>query len=119
MRISTQLAIFFVAFNLLSGAMMGMGIHEDLGINLETGDSEAIDTATNLDRPDTGNSEGGTLFGMYNAAAGQFGKVVNTIGPGFKMLKLFLPNRIVDPIAGIAGMIVFVDVVSYFAGRSA
>lgn len=116
MRISTQLAVFFIAFNLFGGMMVGMGVADDLGLNLETGDSQAIDQATAKEDVGLGNSVGGTLFGMYNQLTNQVGVVVNTIAPGFAMLKLFLPNKIVDPFAALAGVFVIVDLLSYARG---
>jgi len=118
MRISTQLAVFFIAFNLFAGMLGGMGIAGDLGINVETGDPDAIDEATEKEDVGLGNSVGGTLFGMYNQLTGQVGVIVNTIAPGFAMLKLFLPNAIVDPFAAIAGVFVVVDLLSYARGFS-
>lgn len=118
MRISTQLAVFFIAFNLFAGMLGGMGIADDLGINVETGDSNAINEATQKDDVGLGNSVGGTLFGMYNQLTNQVGVIVNTIAPGFAMLKLFLPNAIVDPFATIAGVFVVVDLLSYARGFS-
>jgi len=120
MRISTQLAVFFIAFNLfaamLGGGSAGLGVAEDLGINVETGDSNAIDKATSKEDVGLGNSVGGTLFGMYNQLTNQVGVLVNTIAPGFAMLKLFLPSKIVDPFATIAGVFVIVDLLSYARG---
>lgn len=118
MRVSTQLAIFFIAFNLFGGMMMGLGVDEDLGINLETGDSEKINEAVGKDDAGLGNSVGGTLFGMYNQLTQQVGVIVNTIAPGFAMLKMFLPNAIVDPFAALAGVFTVVDLLSYARGYS-
>jgi len=116
MRVSTQLAIFFIAFNLFGGMMMGLGVAEDLGINLETGESEAINNAVGKEDAGLGNSVGGTLFGMYNQLTQQVGVIVNTITPGFAMLKMFLPNKIVEPFAAIAGVFTIVDLLSYARG---
>lgn len=116
MRISTQLAVFFIAFNVLAGMMIGLGVDDDLGVSLETGSPDAIEQATDKDDVGLGNSVGGTLFGMYNQLTEQAGVVVNTIAPGFAMLKLFLPNAIVDPFATVAGVFVVVDLLSYARG---
>lgn len=120
MRITTQLAVFFVAFNLFGGMLIGLGVADDLGINLDTGDPAAIDKveekATDDEKVGLGNAVGGTLFGMYNALTRQFGLLVNTIAPGFAMLKLFVPSAIIDPFAIIAGMITLVDLLSYARG---
>ncbi|UIP01699.1 hypothetical protein Hbl1158_16990 (plasmid) [Halobaculum sp. CBA1158] len=116
MRISTQLAVFFIAFNLFGGMMVGMGVAGDLGLNLETGSPDEIEQATEKDDVGLGNSVGGTLFGMYNTLTDQVGIIVNTIAPGFAMLKLFLPNAIVDPFAALAGVFVIVDLLSYARG---
>lgn len=119
MRVSTQLAVFFIAFNLFGGMMVGLGIHEDLGLNLETGSPDAIEDATAKGQEGDvglGNSVGGTLFGMYNQLTAQVGVVVNTIAPGFAMLKNFLPNRIVDPFAALAGVFIVIDILSYARG---
>lgn len=116
MRISTQLAVFFIAFNLFGGMMVGMGVADDLGINLETGSPDAIEEATNKDDVGLGNSVGGTLFGMYNQLTDQVGLIVNVITPGFAMLKLFIPAKIVDPFALIAGTYTVVDLLSYARG---
>lgn len=116
MRISTQLAVFFIAFNVFAGMLVGIGVAEDLGLNLETGDSEAINDATEKKDVGLGNSVGGTLFGMYNQLTNQVGVLVNTIAPGFAMLKLFMPSKIVDPFATIAGVFIVVDLLSYARG---
>lgn len=116
MRITTQLALFFIAFNLLAHMFIGLGIAGHLGVNMETGRPDAIDDATNEDEVSLGNGVGGTLFGMYNVLTNQFGVLVNTIAPGFAMLKLFLPGSIVDPFALIAGTMTFVDLLSYARG---
>jgi hypothetical protein len=118
MRISTQVAIFFIAFNLFAGMMMGLGVDDDLGINLETGDPQELETATEKKDVGLGSSVGGTLFGMYNQLTNQVGVIVNTIAPGFAMLKLFLPNAIVDPFAALAGVFVIIDLLSYARGFS-
>lgn len=116
MRISTQLAVFFIALNVFAAMLVGMGVAEDLGINLETGESQAINEATQKDDVGLGNSVGGTLFGMYNQLTNQVGVLVNTIAPGFAMLKLFLPSAIVDPFAAIAGVFTVIDLLSYARG---
>lgn len=116
MRVSTQLAVFFIAFNLFGGMMMGLGVNEDLGLSLETGSPDAIEDATAKEDVGLGNSVGGTLFGMYSQLTGQVGVVVNTIAPGFAMLKLFLPAAIIDPFAALAGVFVVIDLLSYARG---
>jgi len=118
MRITTQLALFFIAFNLLAHMFIGLGVAGDLGLNMETGRPDAIDNATDKDEVSLGNGVGGTLFGMYNILTNQAGVLVNTITPGFAMLKLFLPNTIVDPFALIAGTLSIVDLLSYARGFS-
>lgn len=127
MRISTQLAVFFIAFNAFAGMLVGMGVADDLGLNMETGNPQQIEDATKnkcQEQSDSntdievclGNSVGGTLFGMYNQVTQQAGKIFYSIAPGFAMLKNFLPNAIVDPFSTIAALFIIVDLLSYARG---
>lgn len=116
MRISTQIALFFIAFNAFAGMMIGFGVTDDLGINLETGEQEQLKEATSQEKVDLGNGVGGTLFGMYNVLTGQLEIIVDTIAPGFAMLELFLPRKVVDPLAVCAGLFTLADLLSYARG---
>lgn len=117
MKISTQLTIFFVAFNCFAGIVMGMGVAEELGINVETGNPEQIEQLSNTDQVDLGNNVGSTLFGMYNRLTQQVGTLFYSIAPGFKMLKMFLPNIWIDLfLSPIAAVIVTKDIIAFARG---
>lgn len=116
MRITTQLALFFIAFNAFAAMMIGFGVTDDLGINLETGEQEQLEEATSQESVDLGNGVGGTLFGMYNVLTNQVGTIVDTVTPGFAMMKLFLPAKVVEPFAACAGLFTLADLLSYARG---
>ena len=116
MRISTQLAVFFIGFNVFAGMLIGMGVADDLGINVETGDPEAFQKVPDQEDVGLGSSVGGTLFGMYNVLTSQAYYLFYSVAPGFGMLRNFMPNAIVDPFAAIASVFVVVDLLSYARG---
>lgn len=118
MRISTQLAVFFIAFNAFAGMLVGIGVADDIGLNMETGNPQQIEQVTEKNDVGLGNSVGGTLFGMYNQVTQQAGAIFNSITPGFTMLKNFLPDKIVEPFRKIAALYVLVDLLSYARGFS-
>jgi hypothetical protein len=114
---STQITIFFIAFNAMAGVVMGMGVDEQLGINVETGNPEQLEEITTQDEIDLGNNVGSTLFGMYNVLTDQIGNIFYTLAPGFKMLRVFVPNIWVDLfLSPIASIIVTKDIIGFARG---
>jgi len=117
MKMSTQLTIFFVAFNALAGVVVGMGVAEDLGINAETGDPAQLEELGENDDINLGNNVGGTLFGMYNVLTQQVGALFYSIAPGFAMLRNFLPNIWIDVfLSPIATVVVTKDLLGFARG---
>ena len=39
MKMSTQIAIWFIAFNAIAAVVVGMGVADELGVQLDTGDT--------------------------------------------------------------------------------
>lgn len=117
MKMSTQLTIFFVAFNAFAAVVMGMGVAEELGVNVGTGSPDQLEQLSSKDRVDLGNNVGGTLFGMYNQLTQQVGTLFYSIAPGFQMLKLFIPNIWVDAfLSPISVVIVTKDIIGFARG---
>jgi len=117
MKMSTQLTLFFIAFNALGGIMIASGVAGDLGINTETGDPEQLEKATAVE-PNLGNNVGGTLFGMYNQLTKQVGTIFYSVAPGFKMLKSFLPDLWIDVLLSpLASVIVAKDLIAFARGN--
>jgi len=116
MKMSTQLTLFFIAFNAFGGILITSGVAGDLGINAETGDPEQLEKATAVE-PNLGNDVGGTLFGMYNQLTRQLGTIFYSVAPGFKMLKSFLPDIWIDALLSpIASVIVAKDLIGFARG---
>jgi hypothetical protein len=115
MKMSTQLAIFFVSFNAIAAVVMGMGVATELGINAETGNPDGLqppDKETRL-----GSSTTGTLFGMYNALSQQVATLFYSITPGFAMLRSFLPNIWIDLLLSpVATIVVSKDIIAFARG---
>jgi len=131
MKMSTQITIFFIAFNAMAAVVMGMGVAEELGVNVETGSPERIEQIGQQDRcpnnqaskdecasgVDLGNNVGGTLFGMYNRLTQQVGAIFYSLTPGFAMLKVFLPDIWIDAfLSPIAVVIVTKDMIAFARG---
>jgi hypothetical protein len=123
MKMSTQMALFFVAFNLAAGVIAGMGVAAELGINTETGNPGALSPESVSERQasgdDTqlGSSTSGTLFGMYNALSNQIKTIFYSVAPGFAMLRNFLPNIWVDLfLSPIASIVVTKDIIAFARG---
>ena len=117
MKMSTQITIFFIAFNGFAAVVMGMGVAGELGINAETGSPERIEQIGQQDRVDLGNNVGGTLFGMYNRLTQQVGAIFYSLTPGFAMLKVFLPDIWIDAfLSPIAVVIVTKDMIAFARG---
>lgn len=117
MKMSTQLAIFFVAFNGIAAVAMGMGVSQSLGIQAETGNPQQLEQATQQTEPDLGSNVGSTLFGMYNQLTSQIGTIFYSITPGFAMLRNFIPNIWVDVVLSpIASLVVSKDLIAFARG---
>jgi len=117
MKMSTQFTIFFITFNALAAIMMGMGVAEELGLNVETGNPGAFDNATDRRDVRMGNSVGGTLFGMYNVLTQQASTLFYTLLPGMEMLKIFLPNLWIDVLLKPIGTLIAVkDTIAFARG---
>jgi hypothetical protein len=117
MKMSTQLTLFFLAFNALAGVLIGTGVAADLGINAATGDPQAFDQLAAEDQVRMGNSVGGTLFGMYNVLTQQIATIFYAIAPGFRMLRNFVPTIWVDGfLSPIASVIVTKDIIAFARG---
>lgn len=117
MKMSTQFTIWFVAFNAISGIMIGLGVAEDLGLNVETGSPDQIEAATDQKNTNLGNNVGGTLFGMYNQLSQQVNTIFNAVLPGMKMLTLFVPDIFVKLLlTPLAGLIVGKDLLAFARG---
>jgi len=114
---STQITLFFVAFNAFAGILIASGVAGDLGINVETGDPQQIEELSDKKKTGLGNNVGGTLFGMYNQLSQQVGTIFYTITPGFAMLKNFLPDLWVDfLLSPLATVIVSKDIIAFARG---
>jgi hypothetical protein len=117
MKMSTQLAIFFVSFNAIAGIALGMGVAQELGINAETGNPQQLEQATQQTEPDLGSNVGSTLFGMYNQLTSQLGTIFYAIAPGFAMLRNFIPNIWVDALLSpVASLVVSKDLIAFARG---
>jgi hypothetical protein len=117
MKMSTQLTLFFVAFNALAGIFIGMGVAADLGLNVQTGDPGQFDEITDQDDVRMGNSVGGTLFGMYNVLTQQAATIFYSAAPGFAMLRNFLPNIWIDVfLSPVASIVVTKDIIAFARG---
>jgi len=117
MKMSTQLTLFFVAFNALAGVFVATGVAADLGINAETGEPQQFEQLSAKDNVRMGNSVGGTLFGMYNVLTQQVATIFYAVAPGFRMLRNFVPNLWVDVfLSPIASVIVTKDIIAFARG---
>jgi len=117
MKMSTQFTIWFIAFNAVAGIMVGLGVAEDLGLNVETGDPQEFEKITSQQEVGLGTSVGGTLFGMYNQLSQQIGAVFYAFLPGMKMLKIFIPDIFVDALfAPLATLIATKDIIAFARG---
>jgi len=131
MKMSTQITLFFVAFNAFAGVLIGTGVAAELGVNVQTGSPEEFEEITapaeecDPDAQDAnvaceiglGNNVGSTLFGMYNQLTQQIGALFYSITPGFAMLKNFLPDIWVDGfLSPIAVVVVTKDIIAFARG---
>jgi hypothetical protein len=115
MKMSTQLAIFFVAFNALALVLTTTGVAADIGINAETGNPDALNDFDN--DISLGNNVGGTLFGMYNRLTQQAGQIFYTYAAGFAILRAYLPNIWIDAfLSPLAGLVVTKDLIALARG---
>jgi hypothetical protein len=123
MKMSTQLAIFFIAFNGIAAVVMGMGVAQELGINAETGNPDGLqpDTVSEKqaagDGPQLGSTNQGTLFGMYNKLSDGVLTLFYSAAPGFAMLRSFLPNIWIDLVLSpVASIVITKDVIAFARG---
>lgn len=115
----TTLVVFFIAFNLFAGMLMGTGVAATLGIDANVGGDEAVDSAVkNSKDVSTGTSLGSTLFGMYNVLASGLSDVTDTIFPGLLMLERSgVPTWITHGfLAPLFSFTIFIDFVSFLRG---
>jgi len=117
MKMSTQIAIWFIAFNAIAGVVVGMGVADELGVQLDTGDTGDLEEYQQPAEPNLGAGAGATLFGMYNALTGQVWDLFYSIFAGMAMLKIFLPNIWVDALSVIVGAIVTKDIIGFARGE--
>jgi hypothetical protein len=120
MRLSIKIVVFLVLFNAWGGMMVEFGIDDHLGINAETGNSEAITEAANVSQPESGGVVGGTLLGVYNAVKNTIQTIVLGMQPGAKLLLNILPpgpaEEFVMWMYSIGNIIVAVDIAAYLRG---
>lgn len=117
MKMSTQIAIWFIAFNAIAGVVVGMGVADELGVQLGTGDTGDLEAFEQPVEPDLGVGAGATLFGMYTALTGQVWDLFYSIFAGMAMLKIFLPNLWVDAMSVVIGAIVTKDIIGFARGE--
>lgn len=113
---SSQIALFFIIFNVFAGIVGTMGVAAELGLSVETGNPSQLERATDQREPDLGASSGSTLFGMYNSLSDQLGTMFYSIAPGFDMLRNFLPGVFVDGMYGVASFIISKDLIAFARG---
>lgn len=89
MKMSTQVAIFFIAFNALAGIMGATGVSDDLGLNTETGVDDLQQTNTNISIDNTAEEN---LKAIRREVTEKASGVFNAVLPGMKMLKIWVPD---------------------------
>lgn len=119
MRLSIILLIFLVLFNAWGGLLQAYDIDDQLGINAETGDTEALDSATeSAGSVTTGEPTGQTLLGYYNNLINTLRGLLLGLQPGVQLLVNAVPSGIAESIIlwafGALPIIIVVDVL-YFA----
>jgi len=121
MRVSIILLIFLILFNGWGGLMQEYDIDDELGINAETGDAQALQNATQSAQDiQTGQPLGGTLLGFYNSLLSTVEGMVTGLQPGVQLLVNVAPAGIAEDIIIWAGLalpiIVAVDLLAYARG---
>ena len=103
----TQLAIFFLAFNLFSGFVMATGLGAMVGVETSVGGDQAVENATSqAEEYQTGAPTGSTLFGMYNVLSIGLSTLTAPITAGPTMLSQVgmpsaLKNMVLIPIISV------------------
>lgn len=107
----TTLVVFFVAFNLFAGVVVGVGIDSMLGIDA-TVDDPAFDEQADMsqDEVPTGTGSGESLLGLYNVLGGFVGSIYETLLPGLNLLERagvpsFITTGILAPLFSILTVI--------------
>lgn len=118
MKMSTQFTIWFLVFNAVSGIMIGMGVADDLGLSVQTGQQEQITAAGDTDAINvTNNPDSNTLIGLRTSLAQQVTTIFLAVLPGMRMLQLFIPDPFVTfLLAPLASLIVVKDVIAFLRG---
>lgn len=119
MKMTTQFAIFFIAFNGMAGLMTATGVAADLGINVETGNPQQVTAAGEVDEINISAGSGSprTLFSLRTGLAQQATAIFNAVLPGMAMLKNFVPDAFVELIlTPVAGLVVAKDVIGFLRG---
>jgi len=117
MKMSTQITLFFVAFNAFAGLVIATGVAGEIGVNVETGDPQQLEEISSQDEVSLGNNVGGTLFAMYNQLTQQVATLFYSVTPGLAMLRLFLPDLWVDLVLSpLAVIVVTKDLIAFARG---
>lgn len=121
MRISILLIIFLLLFNGWGALLQDYGIDEQLGINAETGDADALEQAeTNAGNVSTGEAVGQTLLGFYNNLLQSLKGILTAWEPGLQLLVNVVPAGIGEDIViwafSIMKIVIFVDFLAYARG---
>lgn len=119
MRLSIIFLIFLLLFNAWGGLLQTYDIDDQLGINAETGDAQALDEAkASAGSVTTGKTTGQTLLGYYNNLLNTLKNLILGLQPGVQLLVNVIPPGIGEDIViwafGILPIIGVVDVL-YFA----
>lgn len=115
------LAFYFLAVNVIAGAIIGLGIDHTLGIDATIAGE---DTTEEFDKSEseleTGSPTGSTLFGLYNVVSDQLEGLYGTIYPGLKMLdRAGVPDWIIyDMFGNLASFIIIMGLMSFLRGYS-
>jgi len=117
-RPMVTLTIFFLAFNLFSGMIMGTGVGAMLGIDANVGGDGDIDESLNESKEiSTGAPTGSTLFGMYNVLAGALNTLLAPVTAGPQMLKQAgTPTALVNMIQGLIVTVYAIGIISFLRG---
>lgn len=121
MRISLILLIFLILFNGWGVLLQHYHIDDQIGINANTGDAGALNSAVNSSQQvKTGNAIGQTLLGYYNSLLTTLKGMVLGLQPGLQLLVNVTPPGIATDMViwafGVLPIIIAVDLLSFLRG---
>lgn len=112
----TTLVVFFVCLNLWGNILIASGMDEQMGIDTNVGGDQLVNNISSENIPST-TGIGATLFGLYNMLVNFINGVFGFATAGISMLSAAgVPSMYTNMLKTLFGVLILIDVVSFYRG---